>query len=482
MTTATAQQPERVASSGTRAARFWWYGPIILTGAGVMLRGPIAAVLMTLAALSLFALLRLRSWIWAAGALTITTLSEGLTRLGPVPDIVTFADFGFVYLGLLAALLRGIRVWPPAARRLASALTLVLVAACLSAVLHQTELQRPLILFVIWIEPFALVLLLILEPPSDRQRRYLLLYLGALVVLQLPIAIVQAAGLGLGDPVMGTMASSHTMAGLSVIGALALMSWGYDRNWRTRQLCTVGTLPFLALIPVLTDAKQVIFSLPAAAFGFLTATRKLSRKVMMTGILTGALALLLIAVPAGKVATSYLSDAATGNTGKLIGFRIAFDEMRNEWANVVFGLGPANGLSRIAYLTSDTHALRGSAPLSRLQLAPAPIPQQASAQANFDPTGTSFSSPQSSAFGIFTDLGLIGLVAFFWVIGATFMPLVRSRRNWLARAALAGWMLSLPLAFVFDWWEQPPFMLPLATLTGLALSTGQATDDGARVN
>jgi len=235
------------------------------------------------------------------------------------------------------------------------------------------------------------------------------------------------------------------------------------------------------LIPVLADAKQVIFSLPVAAVGFLSATRKLSRKVMIATILTGALALLLVALPAGKVATGYLNDAATGNTGKVIGFEIAFDEMRTEWVNVVFGLGPANGLSRIAYLTSDTHALRGSAPLSRLKLAPAPLPQQASAQARFDPTGTSFSSPQSSAFGIFTDLGLIGLLAFFWVIGSTVLPLVRSRRGWLARAALAGWMLSVPLAFVFDWWEQPPFMVPLAILTGLALSAVPADGEGAEV-
>jgi hypothetical protein len=55
---------------------------------------------------------------------------------------------------------------------------------------------------------------------------------------------------------------------------------------------------------------------------------------------------------------------------------------------------------------------------------------------------------------------------------ATMAPLVAMRRYWLARAALAGWTMSIPLAFTFDWWEQPPFMIQLALLAGLAISAG----------
>jgi hypothetical protein len=468
-----AEAGQRPARAGTRRARLWWYVPIVITGIGVLLRGPIVAVLAILAALGLLAVLRLRGWVWAAAALTVTSLSEVLARAGFLPDVATFADFAFVYLGLLAALLRGVHAWSPTARRLTLALAALLVAACLSAVLQQTEVLRPVVPFMIWADPFALVLLFLLEPPSEREERRLLLYLGALIALQLPVAIAQAATLGLGDPVKGTLASSHTMAGFAVIGALALISWGYDRSWAARLMCTVGALPFLVLIPVLTDAKQVTFSLPAAALVFLGATRRLGRKTMIVAIVSGALAVLLLAVPAGKVAAGYLSDAASGNYGKFAGIRVALDEMKHEWINVVFGLGPANGLSRIAFLTSDTHALRGSAPLSRLHLAPAPIAMQAVAEAKFDPAESSFGSPQTSAFGILTDLGLVGLLAFLWVLGATVWPLVKLREGWLARAALAGWMLSVPLAFVFDWWEQPPFMLPLAILTGLALSAAR---------
>jgi hypothetical protein len=451
-----------------RVARLWWYAPIVASGIGVAVRGPIVAVLAVVAALALLAMLRLRTWVWVAGAISITTLSEVLTRAGLLPDVVTFADFAFVYLGVLAALLQGVRAWTPVTRRLTAALAALVVVACLSAVLGQTEALRPLVTFGILAEPFALVLLLVLKPPSERERHWLLLYFGALVVLQLPFAVSQATTLGLGDPVKGTLTGAHTMAGFTVVGGLALLSWGYDRSSSKRLACTAGALPFLVLVPVLTDAKQVTFSLPAAALVFLASTRKLGRKVVIGAVLVGALVFLLVAVPAGKVATRFLTGSgATGYYGKVLGLQVALDEISTEWTYVVFGLGPANGLSRIAYLTSDANALRGTAPLSRLHLAPAPVPLQAQARAKAD---TSFNIPESSAFGIFTDLGVIGLLAYLWVIGAIVIPLLRNRRDWLARAALAGWALSLPLAFTFDWWEEPPFMLPLAMLTGLAIA------------
>ena len=46
----------------------------------------------------------------------------------------------------------------------------------------------------------------------------------------------------------------------------------------------------------------------------------------------------------------------------------------------------------------------------------------------------------------------------------------QGRVSHLASAALAGWAMVLPLAAVFDWLEQPPFTLILATVTGLALT------------
>ncbi len=40
----------------------------------------------------------------------------------------------------------------------------------------------------------------------------------------------------------------------------------------------------------------------------------------------------------------------------------------------------------------------------------------------------------------------------------------------LAQSAIAAWVLVMPLAYIFDWLEQPPFMLLVALVTGLAFT------------
>jgi hypothetical protein len=49
------------------------------------------------------------------------------------------------------------------------------------------------------------------------------------------------------------------------------------------------------------------------------------------------------------------------------------------------------------------------------------------------------------------------------------IPSIERRRHVLVRVAVAGWAISVPLALTYDWWEQPPFMIPLAVLSGLAI-------------
>ena len=70
----------------------------------------------------------------------------------------------------------------------------------------------------------------------------------------------------------------------------------------------------------------------------------------------------------------------------------------------------------------------------------------------------------------------------FGLIVAIMGALFRSRST-LAPAVLAGWVMLLPLALIFDWLEQPPFMVVLRRmLTGVALLDGEDTSlDGVDV-
>jgi hypothetical protein len=458
----------------------WWYLAIVLIGLAVVKRGVMVGVLALLGLLGLLAVLRLRTWVWVTGALVVTMFTEVLARAGVLPDIATFADFGFVYVGLMAALIGGGLRWTRVTKRLSFALATFLLVACMSAILHQDEVLRPLVAFSIWAESFVLLLLLLLDPPTAAERRRLLLCFGALIAIQLPFAVVQAATLGPGDTVKGTTSSAHTVGALAGLGGLVVVTWGFDRSVRIGLLCLLATVPYLVVVPLLADAKQVTFAFPVAVLVLVATTRQVSRKIMIAGLLATIVVYLTTSTPAGQLATGFLDHAASGNSGKVAALGAAFDEMRTEWVNVVFGLGPANGLSRTAQLTADTHALREGAPLGRLHLKPSELATQAEAQAQIARglDDTSFNSAISSATGLITDFGIVGVVVFVWLLASVLIPLIERRREVLARVALAGWAMSVPLALTFDWWEQPPFMIPLAVLSGLAILS--APDDPRR--
>ena len=149
----------------------WWYLSIVLIGLAVVQRGVMVAILAVLAVLAVVAVVNFRTWVWVTAALVAVMCSEVLARGGLLPDIATFADFGFVYLGLVAAVLRGGLRWTPVTKRLAVALATFLLVACMSAILHQDEVLRPLVAFSIWAESFVLLLLFLLDPPTAMERR-----------------------------------------------------------------------------------------------------------------------------------------------------------------------------------------------------------------------------------------------------------------------------------------------------------------------
>jgi hypothetical protein len=485
-------EPRPFASS--RWTRFLWYMPIVATGAMVVLWGPLAGAVAVAGLLGVIALLFVPGWVWVAAAIVSALLSRTLSSFGLLPNVAQFADFGFVNAGLAAVALRRAGPWTAASRRLVAPLAALLVVIWTSSLLHGTGHLRALVVFMLWAEPFALLLILLLEPPPKRHRRTLLVCFGLLVVLQVPFALWQAATKGLGDPVQGTLigsgAGAHLIAGVTTLGGLALMNWGYDRSFQWGVAATLGAAPLILLLPVLADAKQVVLALPAAALVLLVLTRKVTRKVAISAALAVVLAYLVLQVPEGRTAVNFLDRAGGGKSGKLVGFEVALDETRRYWANWLFGLGPAQGLSRAAFLTTAVGndeavttisgrvtraAQNAKGPFQRLGLAPATVPVLALDKARRVASGTSFNSPMSSGLGVFSDIGILGSAVLAWLLIWIGAALARAREHWLARAALAGWALSIPLAFTFDWWEQPPFMLPLALLTGLAL-TAAVTD------
>jgi hypothetical protein len=455
---------------GLALAGALWYVPIVVTAVAIWRWGLETRAVIIVGAFVAIAFAPLPGWLWATFALSASLILRLFTSSGLLPNVLDFADFGLVYAGLAAVLLRrGIRSRPEA-RTLAIALLVLLFTTCMSWMLQPSDISRPFLTFALWAEPFALILLLIAEPPSRRNARMLLGWFIALVAVQLPFAVYQAVNHGLGDPVVGTLSGSgagaHVIAGVGALAGLAVLAWGFAGSFGRAIMAVVISLPFLIGLPLLSDAKQVLFALPIAALVLAICAEGTLRKLLILVIPSLGLVLLLTLVPAGQVALTFIDQASEGQSGKLVGLQIVRGEFGTSLTSWSFGLGPANGLSRAAYLTRPE---KDSA-LSLLELEPAPLPPRADAVAARLSGGTSFNLPESSAFGVLTDIGVIGLLAFIGLIFSVMAPLWARRRTWLAQAALAGWVMSVPLALTFDWWEQPPFMLSLAVISGLAVS------------
>jgi hypothetical protein len=450
-----------------RAVR--WYVPVIVAGVVATEFGVSTSGFMLLGLLIGVTLMPMPSWAWAAAAVVVAIVMRGLTATGLLPTVLNFADFGLVYLGLAAVLIRRGTGGSRDARRLGTALVGLFGAILLSWAFNPTEIARPVLTFALWAEPFVLMLMLLAEPPGRREQRLLLWLFAALVVLQIPFAVDQWIRFGSGDPVVGTLtgadAGAHLMSGIAVLGGLCLMTWAFSRSFKWGIAATIVAAPLLIWIPIIADAKQILFALPLAAVVLFLTARGFETRVALAVVPVVALLSLIWFVPQGQTALMFLEDAQHGRSGKLVAFGIVREELGGSLTGWTLGLGPANGVSRVAYLTRPEK----DSPLLLLGMEPASLPPIADAEAARVAGGTSFNLPQSSAVGVFSDSGLLGLAAFGAVIGAVGLSLIRHRGTWLAQSALAGWAMSLPLAVTFDWWEEPPFMLTLAMLSALAI-------------
>jgi hypothetical protein len=433
-------------------------------------------------------LISLPAWVFAAGALGVVLGIGPLTSSGILPGLLDFADFGLVFAGLAAVSIRHGSGWTRDARHLGTALLFLFGAIWIAWLINPSELLRPVFSFALWAEPFVLVLTLLIEPPTPNEQRMLLKWFAFLVALQIPFVLYQWKTFGPSDPIVGALLGSgvgaHLVSGVCVLAGLALITWGFSGTFSRGVATTVLAAPLIVGIPLLADAKQVVFALPVAAIVLILTIPGGVKKIWMLALPAVALVVLVTLLPLGKAAVTFLEDAGEGRSGKIVALETLTEELGTSLTGWAFGLGPANGLSRAAFLTDPGYYIQPSAARAALTLGlePASLPPILAAEAVRVSGPTSFNSPLSSAFGVLSDTGIVGLVAFGAVIASVVLPLWRRRRSWLSQTALAGWAMSVPLAATFDWWEQPPFTITLALLTALALVwvPAQAASGGGR--
>lgn len=407
---------------------------------------------------------------WVAGALVAALSFKGLVSLGVLPSVATFVDLPLAWGALFVALLKQ-REKSAFLKRHLTWLTALALAVCLASAFNFSEVLRPILYLMLIGEPFAIVGALVADPPSPRMRALLERLLLALLLIQLPLVGLQAAKYGVpSDHIQGSLylagAGAHVISAVAVVGAIWILTGGIGQRvlgaWRLPIIVALFLIPFLA------DAKQVIVALPAIVL----ASRWRSGRVQFLGRATlacAAVVALFTLAPAGNTAASYIEQTRSGHGGKQATAGFVWSKLEGDPASVVFGKGPAETVSRAAFMTTDLFQ-RSDSPLGVLGLHPAAIAIEAQGNAlEIAQGGTSFNSGVSSTLGVLGDLGIVGLAVY---VGMFFSVFIRLRKEGSAEgiAAAAGLAIFLVLGLVFDWWEQPPFAVFLGVLAGLALT------------
>jgi hypothetical protein len=408
---------------------------------------------------------------WVAAALVAALSFKGLVTLGVLPSVAALIDLPLAWGALLVGFLKHPE-WSPFLLRHIRLLSGLAFATALAWTFNPSEVLRPLVYLALLGEPFAIVGALLADPPSARMRSVLMSLLLALVIVQIPLSAIQFTRLGAADPVQGTLygagAGAHVISAVVVVGAIWILGGGARAvigSWR------LPVVLLLALIPFMADAKQVIVALPAIVFALSWRAGR-GQFFLRSGLALGSVVVLFTLVPAGRTAEQFITTSQQGHGGKQATALFVWRQLDSDPAALVFGKGPAETVSRAAFMT--VYSPDTGSPTAALGLTPAAIALEAQSEARGASGRTpgetsSFESGMASALGVLGDLGIFGLAVYVALL-CSLIHRLRTETSPEGVAAAAGFVLFLVLGLVFDWWEQPPFGVFLGVLAGLALS------------
>ena len=424
---------------------------------------------------------------WVIAALITSFTFQGLTTVGLLPSLGTVLPIGVAWGALVVALFRRRAVRMPAnARPYVRWLIALSLVAIVSGLFNHVEILRPFLSIGLLGVPYVVLAAMLVDPPSARERSLVMKIAMGLIVLQIPIAFWQFAlggenylgsNLTTADRIQGTFISrgggSGALSAVAVIGMVWLLSRRLTR-W------SVALAAALAVLPFISDSKQVLFVLPIAVLA--TAPQGLTLGYFVrSGLAVGLLAILIFIFPMGKVALGYLQqDKAQGGTPKVQVAQWLWNDALSDPVALAFGKGPAETVSLAAYYTTPGF-LSASSPLHALRLRPAEIAREADFLAYQGEKGrSSYQSAISSALGVFGDLGLAGIVAYGGLLVTLMLALtrIRSVEGTVAMTAVA---LFAALGFVYGWWEGPGLPTFVGVLAGVALTGPARSPAGARL-
>lgn len=411
------------------------------------------------------ACLAVPAFYWGVAAIILAVVFPGLTDLG-LPGFASYLHFPLVFGGLVIAVVR-YHERSRLADIMFGILGLLALSCALSTIFSGAEPMRGLFSFVVLAEPIALIAIFCAEPPDDDRWRQLKYVLLALVIIQIPVAYLQVASVGLGsllrtglaDQVKGTVGitgGADVLAAIAAIGGIWLLALPRFPG-RLAAMVALFALPFLAA------ANKVILAFPA----IVVASPNGARLTMPIRVAVGTLSIIAVIVFANLLPGYLLpsvENSLSTESGKGQALSTAWDAIEGSPGTLAFGAGPADTVSGAAYLSVDPLRKEHS-PIALLGIQPS---QTAIELGALETATSSFTRPRSSTIGTLGDLGFFGLGIYLAFLGVLFRRLYAIASP-EATAAVSGLLMVVIFGIVSTGWELPSLTLFVGGLCALAL-------------
>lgn len=433
-------------------------------------------------------MVQLPAYIWVGAAVLSATLSRLVVAIDLAPSMLNFVHFPLTLGAVFVAVVYGTHRSAAATSIAVGALALLLLSL-ISWLFNGGEFLRPVLNWLVFLEPFFIIYALTGSRLQAHQRTELWVLVLAITFLQLPLTIWQKLTVGSMDPdlVQGTFiglgAGHHVAGGVALLGTLVCTARGLSTTATMQRLAWLTAGALLFIIPVLSDAKQNIAAfLPV--LGLLLVSFHVRWVALMAAVPVLALTLFIAFTtyePLQAITSS--SSVERGLQAKTQGMRIVANHLSENPAGWPFGLGPGNSVSRVALMGMERY-LKPDSPVALLGLGLAPTTQQiwqmgAEASQGWLFSGSSVWTGISSWIALLGDLGLMGLSLYLWMSWTLWRHLQAIHRHWQTTAAKSVLLMTSLLGLIYSWLEEPAFTLLVALVVGLGLTVASDAADAA---
>lgn len=417
-------------------------------------------------------LLRFPPYFLAVASVIASVFSRLIVSWGIAPGFLNFFHFPLAMMAAFLAVIVRKNVTGILSHRVLMGVVSLGVLTILSWLAGGGEIFKPILDWLLFVEPFLVIYAVVKTAPITKYSMLSKVAFG-LALIQVPFALWQAATLGLGDVVQGTLvghgAGHHIAGAIALMGVLAvvaaLLSGETRKGLDVRLL--ILTVPLFA-VSILSDAKQTVVAFIPSLAILLWTCGKIGIRTLVLGGFLG-----LIITVAGylyrplRMATD-LDLVLAGLGGKILSYQIISEKMMESPLSFLVGLGPGNSVSRTALAAQEGYIRSLPGGLVDLQLSPITSEILSTTSGFYLFASSSVWSGVSSWLGLFGDLGLIGVGIYAWLLWTVWKALGKRRSAW-AYTGKAVLVMGVALGFMFSWLETPEFTLPWALYMAVGL-------------